>query len=457
MGIIRESSSFRDRAGYVFYSGDDVFRAINASYKEAYDALINTGLADALVKDNLLLPFTETTLHEVLDEAPYKILKPERLEFISYPYEWCFSQLKDAALTTLKIHRKALDFGMVLKDASAFNVQFHKGKPVFIDLSSFELYADGAPWVAYSQFCRHFLAPLLLMKNNFPEANKLQMIHIDGLPLPLASALLPNKTRFNLQILSHIHWHAASQKHYERKQKDVKKVRLSKKNHMVLIDSLISYVSGLSRQATSSEWGDYYSNTNYTGSGFSDKETHIRNFTEQLPLKKVVDFGANDGTFSRIFSKAGIQVISLDIDYNAVEYNYKKLKAENDNCLYPLLADITNPTPACGWMNTERLPLLNRLNCDLALALALVHHLFITHHLSFDRIAAFFSGLCNHLIIEFVPFSDSQIQKMVLNRTDNYNHYTQEAFEEALSMYFDEVGKQTMSDSGRVLYFYKKK
>ncbi len=211
------AGSFRDPSGFLFYQENVLYRQVNTAYRENYDLLIESGLYQALIDSKLLVSHIEEKTDATYADCVYKILKPEIVPFISYPYEWCFSQLKDAALTTLKIQKIALDFGMSLKDSSVYNIQFLKGRPIFIDTLSFEKYQEGSPWVAYKQFCQHFLAPLALMSFSDVRLNQLLKVFIDGVPLDLASSLLPAKTKLNFSLLSHIHLHAKSQKKYESK------------------------------------------------------------------------------------------------------------------------------------------------------------------------------------------------------------------------------------------------
>src|SRR6185503_16964008 len=200
------SASFRDPSGFLFSRGGVLYRQVNRKYEQEYARLMESGLYEKLVKAGLLIPHLE------VDEAPaesevtrafaYKIIQPERAPFISYPYEWSFGQLKDAALATLSIQRRALKVGMSLKDASAYNIQFVRGKPTLIDTLSFEIYKEGQPWVAYRQSCQHFLAPLALMALKDVRLNQLLRVYIDGVPLDLASGLLPAKTRLNFGLLT---------------------------------------------------------------------------------------------------------------------------------------------------------------------------------------------------------------------------------------------------------------
>ena len=168
-----------------------LYRQINQEYRQDYETLIKSGLYERLIKDHLLISHEEVIVPPAEPQKVYKVIQPEIVGFISYPYEWCFSQLKDAALTTLAIQKIALDYGMCLKDASAYNIQFHEGRPILIDTLSFEIYSEGNPWVAYRQFCQHFLAPLTLMAYRDVRLSQLMRIYIDGIPLDLAGKLFP--------------------------------------------------------------------------------------------------------------------------------------------------------------------------------------------------------------------------------------------------------------------------
>ena len=206
------SASFRDPSGFLFSQNGILFRQINRTYSEDYARLMDSGLYEKLVKANVLIPHVEVDQAPAEKEAAFKVIQPERVPFISYPYEWSFSQLKDAALATLSIHKRALKLGMSLKDASAYNIQFVHGKAMLIDTLSFEVYKAGEPWTAYKQFCQHFLAPLTLMSYRDIRLSQLLRVYIDGVPLDLVSELLPFKTKFNFGLLTHIHVHASSQK-----------------------------------------------------------------------------------------------------------------------------------------------------------------------------------------------------------------------------------------------------
>ena len=288
MNSVTIPSSFRDPSGFLFYLDGSIFRQVNTIYKENYDHLMNSGIYEILVADKLLIPHEEVDIEGVNPDLAYKIIKPELIPFISYPYEWSFSQLKDAALATLSIQKRSVDFGMSLKDCSAYNIQFRNGKPVFIDTLSFEKYHEGQPWVAYRQFCQHFLAPLALMSCRDVRLNQLLRVYIDGIPLDFTSSLLPFRTRFIFSLLSHIHLHARSQKHYADKAVDVSGKRVSRMSFLGLINNLESAVKKLRWQPGGTEWADYYDDTNYSSDALGHKKQI--GHTSQLLYEKLPFF-----------------------------------------------------------------------------------------------------------------------------------------------------------------------
>jgi SAM-dependent methyltransferase len=449
--------SFRDPSGFLFWDEGKLYRQVNGVYREHYELLISSTLCDRLQSDGLLVGHEECDLRLARTAAAYKVIRPDLVPFISYPYEWCFSQLKDAALLTLRLQKAALEHGLSLKDASAYNIQFVKGKPILIDTLSFEKYQPGRPWVAYRQFCQHFLAPLSLMACSDIRLNQLAKLHLDGVPLDLASRLLPGRTRWKFSLLSHIHMHARSQKRYEDRPVRASQRGVSRFALQALVHSLEAAVSGLRWQPRGSEWAEYYDNTNYSGEAISIKRKLVAEFLDKAKPRHVWDVGANTGLFSRLASGHGIPTVALDIDPAAVEKNYLQCRREGDEFLLPLLGDITNPSPGIGWGNAERMPLLERGPVDAILALALLHHLAIGNNLPFAKIAAQFSRLGEFLIIEFVPKSDSQVQRLLATREDVFPAYEEKSFEAEFSRFFHIVHSEKISGSQRTLYLLRKR
>lgn len=458
-------SSFRDPSGFVFLRDGELYRQVNPCYQELFDLLMGSGLYHELTSSGLLVEHREVSLPPEEREGCYKIIKPEAVPFLSFPYEWCFSQFKAAALATLRIQEKALEHGMVLKDASAYNIQFRDGRPVFIDTLSFERYREGEPWIAYRQFCQHFLAPLALMAATDVRLGLLLRNFIDGVPLDLASKLLPARSRLKLGLLMHIHLHAKSQERYGDVHRDGERTagketvsgKVSRQAMRGLIDSLKSTVKSLEWNPKGTEWGDYYSDTNYSDEAMQHKMSLVAEFVDKAAPKTVWDLGGNTGVFSRIASQRGIDTVSFDIDPAAVEKNYRRLVEQKEQNLLPLVLDLTNPSPAIGWQNQERDALLSRGPADAVLALALIHHLAISNNVPLPKIAEFFSKTCSSLIIEFVPKSDSQVRRLLASREDIFPQYTKEGFEQAFGLYFTQAAAHPVSGSERTLYLMQKK
>jgi hypothetical protein len=452
------SASFRDPSGFLFSRDGVLYRQINRKYEQEYTRLMASGLYDKLVKVGLLIPHTEADQPTVeFDSIPqelqaFKVIQPERVPFISYPYEWSFGELKDAALATLSIQKRALKVGMSLKDASAYNIQFVRGKATLIDTLSFETYQEGHPWVAYRQFCQHFLAPLALMALKDVRLNQLLRVYIDGVPLDLASELLPGSTRFNFGLLTHIHLHAGAQKRYAGEEVRSRGGSMSKQAMTGLIESLDSTIRKLEWKPGGTEWGNYYDITNYSDAAFEHKKQLVSEWTKRIQPQQVWDLGANNGVFSRVASGAAPYVVSFDIDPTAVEQNYRQVKAEKNEKVLPLLLDLTNPSPALGWANRERDSFGERGPADLVLALALIHHLAISNNVPFPQLADFFAATGKWLVIEFVPKSDSQVQKLLASREDIFPMYTRAGLEAAFQNRFRIHEAINVNESERVLY-----
>jgi ribosomal protein L11 methylase PrmA len=375
------------------------------------------------------------------------------VHFISYPYEWSFGQLKDAALMTLELQERALSRGMTLRDASAYNVQFEAGGPVFIDTLSFEPRKEGAPWSAYRQFCEHFLVPLALMSRVDIDLGALQRSNIDGIPLELGNQLLGGRSWRSLGLLFHVRLHAMAQRRYRDKAPSGKAARsVTLATVQGLVRSLRSLIERLDWNPGGTEWADYTTDNNYSAEAAQAKQALVTGMLRRRSPATVWDLGANTGDYSRAARTVAARVVSFDIDPAAVERNYRRVRADGETGILPLRMDLTNPSPALGWAHRERQSLEERGPADALLALALVHHLAIGHNLPLERIADGFARLGRALVIEFVPKSDSQVQRMLRSRPDIFPSYTREGFEAAFLKSFAIEAVEPVSGSERVLY-----
>lgn len=449
------SSSFRDPSGFVFEHKGDIYRQVNTAYREDYRLLVSSGLYHHLVSNGMLIAHTDAPDTPACEpERAFKVIKPERVPFISYPYEWCFSQLKDAALLTLKIQKAALERGMILKDASAYNIQFINCRPVMIDTLSFTKYEEGEAWAGYGQFCRHFLAPLSLIALKDARLAKFFTDFIDGVPLDLASKILPFSSRFNPGLRRHIHGHAKSEvfccKSFKKQ-----KMKKGKSGLISIVNRLESTVSALKR-AYRVENRD---RENYSKEAYADKLETVRKFTEQYrPGNGVIwDLEADSGAFSRAVSENAVQVLSFDIAPEAVEINYLKEKNDGGRKILPLVFDLTNPSPCIGWANAERREIRERGKPGLILALSLIHRLVIGNNTPFLRVAEYLHSLGGNLILEFVPREDSQAQKLLLGRKNIFPDYTPEDMRAVFLKFYDIAAEHPIKGTSRTLLLMKRK
>jgi ribosomal protein L11 methylase PrmA len=453
----RVAGSFRDPAGFVFTRDGVLYRQINHSFRERYDAVCESGLYDALVSRGLIVG------HETVDVEPADpssaalVIKPERVAFISYPFEWSPGQLQAAALLTLEVQRLAMEHGMSLRDASAYNVQFHRGRPVLIDTLSFEPLVEGKPWVAYAQFCQHFLAPLALMHHVDVRLGELLRIHLDGIPLDLAATLLPGRTRLQPGLTMHIHAHASSQQKYAdagATEGGTGKERTVSRNAMVgLINSLENAVRKQQWEPPPSAWRDYYAaKESYSDEALQHKEELVAKAVADAAPSTVWDLGGNTGRFSRIAAQTGADVVTLEMDPSAVELNWRQVVENNETSILPLVCDLSNPTPSQGWAHRERPSITERGPADLGLALALLHHIAIGGNVPLPDIAEWFSTLCKRLVVEWIPKEDPMVRRLLASREDVFADYHQEGFEQAIEPFFTIESSEAVRASVRTMY-----
>lgn len=449
-------ASFRDPSGYVFEKDGQIFRFVSTLYREHYDHLLQSGLYQTLIKKHLMLPFTEVEATENTISNCYKILHPQKIPFLNYAWEWSFEQLKDAALATLRICKMALEKGMILKDATHLNIQFVEGKPQLIDILSLELYKEGAPWIAYRQFCECFLNPLLLAAYNGMEVHQLLLAHPEGVNASYTARLLPFTTKFKASVFLHVHLHARLKNKNKGEQGSAKEKPLSKQQLKNILQSLEDCISKLKLPAEVSTWSNYYEETIISNNYLSAKKTKMQQWLQQLNYTTVCDFGANEGEFSKL-CKQDAFVVSTDFDSRCIGSLHSNLKKEKIHNILPLVLDITQPSPAMGWDNKEQTSFFSRKQFDLGFALALIHHLTIGKNIPFEMVASLFAKYTQQLIIEFVPKSDPKVTGMLSTREDIFSNYTIEEFEHAFSSYFTIIKKEPIEHSERTLYLMQKK
>lgn len=458
----RVASSFRDPSGFLYTRDGTLLRQVQPAYRAHYEHLKASGLYDALVRDRLLVAHEEVPLDLAATAGAAFVLRPERIPFVAFPYEWGFGQLRAAALLTLRVQAVALQHGMILKDASAYNVQFVGARPLFVDTLSFETRVEGDPWVAYRQFCQHFLAPLALAARVDVRLRDLLRQHLDGVPLDLASALLPRATWLAPWAMMHIHLHAraiarhASTRGADRSARASAAARVSRTGLEGLVAHLRGAVEGLRLATTGTEWGDYEATHGYGAAEHEAKRALVARQLAAVRPALVFDLGANTGEYSRLAREAGARVVSLDGDPVAVERNYERLAAEGDDRILPLWMDLTNPSPSQGWAHREWPSFEARGPADVVMALALIHHLAIGNNVPLPDVAAYLARLGRHAILEWVPKPDPQVQRLLASRRDIFDGYTEDGLLAAIAPHFTVLERAPIPGSGRVLFLLKR-
>lgn len=454
---MRDSGSFRDPSGFIYYENNKVFRVVNKIYAKNYEHLINSGLHDFLVKENYIVSHIKIN-KELINHKQYCILDTEKIEPIIYPYEWSFSQYKDAALLTLKIQKKSIEYGMTLKDASPYNIQFKNNNPIFIDTLSFEIINNDFSWKAYKQFCEMFLSPLCLMAFKDPTLIKLLFGNINGISLETTNKLLSLKNKFNFSVFLHLTLPNLISKINHKSASGNKDKKITKKQHLNIISQLENFITSLNIIKEKSEWGEYNIETVSEKKEYViDKEETINEFIKNLRVKLSWDIGSNDGYYSRLIAKESSEkVYSFDIDWKCVERNYLINSKNNVENVYPILLDLTNPSPGIGWLNKERKGIFERIGSpNLICCLALMHHL-INANIPLTNIIDLLKKTSEYVIVEYIPFIDPKCEIIFKTRDDSFQYPTKQEFEQYLQKHFIILNQKTLNQTQRELYLLKK-
>lgn len=454
-----EPASWRDPSGFVYRRNGVIHRQIQPSFAEEWEHFLGSGLQASLVGNGLLVGHEDAGMEAAFDDSAHAVIRPEPIDFISYPYEWTFGQLRDAALLTLDAQLQALSAGMTLRDASAYNVQFRGVQPVLIDSLSFARSEPDAPWIAYQQFCEHFLAPLALMAMRDIRCSRLLRASVDGIPLDLAARLLPGRSRLRLGLGAHLHLHARSMRRHGGASGSGRTARLSLSRQTALIESLRSTVSSLRWEPRGTEWADYADHTSYDDEATRSKEAIVgamlgatAGSSGASGVAAVWDLGANTGRYSAIARGLGRRVLAFDMDPAAVERHYRALRRDGRTDTTPLVMDLADPSPALGWAHRERRSLTERGGDAVLLALALVHHLAIGRNVPLPMLLGWLADLGSESIVEWVPRADPMAQRLLAAREDIFGRYTEEGFQAALAERWVQVDRAPIAGSARVLY-----
>lgn len=439
-GLAREPASFRDPYSSVFVSGERVFRGLRGIAAQGFRALEQSGLLAACQSRGEMVECRELRQEEVPQlYADFDIvLEHERIECVTYPYEWPFPALKAAATLHLDVQLAAFDAGISLRDASAYNVQFNGPRPVFIDMGSFKPYEAGEMWLGYDQFARQFLNPLVLTAVTGVPFQPWLRGSPAGISADDLARVLPWHSKLSPRIFLHVVLPArlqrrATARRVEQASKRIRSRPLSPARYRAMLLHLRKWIADITPAQRDTVWTDYADNMSYSEDARREKRAFVCEFMRAVAPVRVLDLGCNTGEYSALaLANGACSVIGLESDFSALNAAFTRAQDEQPAFL-PIYQDFANASPGLGWRLTERPPLRARLRADAVLALAVVHHLAIGRNLPLDEVVAEIVSLAVHGVIEFVEKSDSMVQRLLALREDVFPAYNVDAFRDALA------------------------
>jgi hypothetical protein len=460
-----DNGSFRDRDGRVYQLDGRIVRGLSAGALADFESLRSTRFYPRFLEQGRLVATQRLDAAEVdrLPLPPHErdrwagFVEHERIPVISYPYEWTFGMLRDAALLQLELVEAAIREDMTLKDATPYNLQFRAGGPVFIDIPSFAMLPAGAPWAGYRQFCELFLFPLMLQAYKGIAFQPLLRGSIDGVGVQTAARLFGLRDRLRPGVLTHAWLQAKLDRRFASTSRDVrtelKSAGFNKELILANVRKLQRLVTNLRWDGDGSEWGAYEEFHNYSASDHGLKERFVGEAVAGSNAELVWDIGSNTGQFSRIAARHAGQVLAMDLDHFAVERLYREIRDEKGSNILTLVQNVADPSPSWGWRNRERSDLVSRARPDLILCLALIHHVVISANIPLDEFIDWLAGLSDQLVIEYVCRSDDKVKTLLRNKEDKYSDYHRECLEAALLRHY-RINRQLALESGnRFLYW----
>ena len=454
-----DTGSFRDPDARVFHHDGAAFRCLAARALDDWRRLAATDFHARFMADGRLIPtrlLTDVKSLPPLGPRWVAVLEHERVPVVSYPYEWSFGMLKDAALLQLDVTRAALDEEMTLKDATAFNIQWRGVRPTFIDIGSFTGYVAGEPWAGYKQFCETFLYPLLLQAYRNVPFHPWLRGNPDGISAEQCLALLSGRRLLRRGVLAHVYLQAKAQARYEDAPRDVRREMRAAGFGAALIkhnvDRLRRTVERLRWEPRRSTWSEYQREHSYDDADLRQKAGFVEGVLARRRWPLVWDVGCNTGSYSRLAAKYADHVLALDADHVVVDRLYRALAADGTSNVLPLVADVANPSPGLGWRGRERLPLGDRGAPALILCLALAHHVVIGRNVPLDEFVVWLAQFGAEVILEFVGRDDPMVQRLLRNRRGQEFDYSESALGTALKRHFGDVRHEALASGTRTLY-----
>ncbi len=471
-GLEQNSGSFRDPTNQVYElkqhldssNNTRILRGINSDTLVCIEKLFSEPFYQKLVNEGLLV---DTRIVDSINDPDAKAIKldgwtgvldHEVIPFVSYPYEWSFAMLKDAALLHLSILENCLEHGWILKDSSPYNIQWVGTSPVFIDTPSFIPWTEGEPWVGYRQFCSMFFTPLAIRAHLGIDHIPILRSNLDGVTPTEAINYFSGLNRFKKGVLSHIVLPSRVEKHINDKERDDapahqrKSIKQSKAMVLGLVQSMSRLISKLSITDEHTDWSQYDKTHSYTDIDHENKKEFILKHLSASNPDYAWDIGCNTGTFSKLCSEFCNYVIAIDGDHGAVDKLYLSEKGRKESNIHPLVMNLSNISPSQGWASTERLAFDCRKKPDLVLCLALIHHVRITSNIPNILFLKWLHTLKANVILEFVNRDDEMVKKLLTNKAEQYEDYNISQFVSEIDAYFNIEDRQTLKEGKRELF-----
>ncbi|CAN5858133.1 nodulation protein NoeA [soil metagenome] len=457
-----EPASFRDPDSAVFHADGQVLRGLSAAGARDGNRLVATQCCHRLVEEGRLVA---TEVHDA-DAPPSPrghpwslVLRHERVPVISYPFEWPFAMLREAAVCHLEVLLAALDEGMSTKDGTAYNVAFRGTRPVFIDLGSFE--PTSGPWPGYRQFCQTFLFPLLIQAHLRIPYQGLLRGHVDGLEPAHVRGMFGGLRRLRRGVFLHVLLQSAAERRVttstEKMKRELGGAGFSSELAKATVTKLLKLVRRLEVKRSRSVWSDYRATCSYTDDDAAANAAFVEAALEERAtagdLRCVLDLGANDGAYSVLAARYSEQVVAVDGDEMVIDQLFRRLQADGITNVLPLVMDLADPSPGLGWRHRERAPFLARVRPEVVLSLALVHHLAISANIPLPEMVDWLRSFDARLVVEFVHPDDPMVERLLANKPAGlFDDYRTESFEELLAARFAIARRELLPGGTRSLY-----
>lgn len=451
-----ETASYRDPLGHIIYSDEKVIRRLSPAGIELFNSFHGSPLFKLLSEKQMIVETKKLKENRYTNSDFPLALEHARIPFISYAYEWPFEMLKDAALFTLEIMLESLGKNFILRDGSSMNVQFRGVRPIFIDILSFAPYEEGGIWIGYSQYCRMFLFPLMLAAHKKADYRPWLRGNIEGISLDDMAGIFGWLDFYKSGVLFQVLIQHRLGRKKESRRVNPKSTMNAEKLGLV-VKQLLGVTSSLRSPFKKTIWVDYVDSHSYDAEGKSAKMSFVKKVCGAKQRALVWDIGANTGEYSMVAARNASLVVAMDSDHGAVEKLYMEIRKKGIKNILPLLLDISDPSPACGWLNGETKTVAERGKPDLVLALALIHHLCIARNVTLDSFVNWITGLAPEGVVEFVAKDDPMVQHLLSTREDIFQRYSKENFESLLSK--SVVVKEILEiiPGNRYLYHYEAK